>query len=103
PPHRDQPSHRSPARLFRRAEYGKSFGQLASALAMSDPHPGQSKTIIVTGASSGIGAHCARALKRDGWTVFATARKPGDIEQLKSDGIEAFYLDYREPDSIAAL
>ena len=38
---------------------------------MSEP-----RTIIVTGASSGIGAYCARALKRDGWRVFATARKP---------------------------
>jgi NAD(P)-dependent dehydrogenase (short-subunit alcohol dehydrogenase family) len=61
------------------------------------------RTIIVTGASSGIGAHCARALKRDGWTVFATARKPQDIAALRADGIAAFYLDYREPASIAAL
>jgi NAD(P)-dependent dehydrogenase (short-subunit alcohol dehydrogenase family) len=70
---------------------------------MRDPVPGKSKTIIVTGASSGIGAWCARALKRDGWTVFATARKPEDLQALGADGIEAFYLDYREPDSIAAL
>jgi len=70
---------------------------------MSDPHNAQSKTIIVTGASSGIGAYCARALQRDGWTVFATARKPEDLEALRADGIEAFYLDYCEPDSIAAL
>ncbi|MGX9142754.1 SDR family oxidoreductase [Mesorhizobium sp. 128a] len=61
------------------------------------------RTIIVTGASSGIGAYCARALKADGWRVFATARKPEDIAMLEADGIEAFYLDYREPDSIAAL
>lgn len=61
------------------------------------------RTIIVTGASSGIGAHCARALKADGWRVFATARKPADIAALEADGIEAFYLDYRQPDSIAAL
>jgi len=61
------------------------------------------RTIIVTGASSGIGAYCARALKRDGWRVFATARKAGDIEALAADGIEAFYLDYREPASIEAL
>ena len=65
---------------------------------MSEP-----RTIIVTGASSGIGAYCARALKRDGWRVFATARKPHDIEALAADGIEAFYLDYREPQSIEAL
>jgi NAD(P)-dependent dehydrogenase (short-subunit alcohol dehydrogenase family) len=61
----------------------------------------ESRTIIVTGASSGIGAHCARALKAEGWRVFATARKPADIAALEADGLEAFYLDYREPDSIA--
>ncbi|RWF48383.1 MAG: SDR family NAD(P)-dependent oxidoreductase, partial [Mesorhizobium sp.] len=37
------------------------------------------RTVIVTGASSGIGAYCARALKAEGWRVFATARKPADI------------------------
>mgnify|MGYP000023481594 CR=1 FL=1 len=62
-----------------------------------------SRTIIVTGASSGIGAYCARALKRDGWRVFATARKAGDLRQLEEHGIEAFYLDYREAESIEAL
>lgn len=61
------------------------------------------RTIIVTGASSGIGAYCARALKEDGWRVFATARKDEDIAALETGGIEAFYLDYREPASIAAL
>jgi NAD(P)-dependent dehydrogenase (short-subunit alcohol dehydrogenase family) len=66
-------------------------------------HTADLPTIIVTGASSGIGAHCARALKADGWRVFATARKPQDIEALQQEGFEAFYLDYREPESIAAL
>jgi NAD(P)-dependent dehydrogenase (short-subunit alcohol dehydrogenase family) len=61
------------------------------------------RTILITGCSSGIGAHCARALKADGWRVFATARKPEDIAALKAEGIETFYLDYREPESIAAL
>ena len=61
------------------------------------------RTIIVTGASSGIGAYCARALKRDGWRVFATARRPEDLSALEADGIEALYLDYTEPESIAAL
>lgn len=61
------------------------------------------RTIIVTGASSGIGAHCARALKGEGWRVFATARKAEDIAALEAEGIEAFYLDYREPASIARL
>lgn len=61
------------------------------------------RTIIVTGASSGIGAFCVRALKAEGWRVFATARKPEDIAALEAEGIETFYLDYREPESIAAL
>ena len=61
------------------------------------------RTIIVTGTSSGIGAYCARALKAEGWRVFATARKPEDIAALEADGLEAFYLDYREPESIARL
>jgi len=61
------------------------------------------RTILVTGCSSGIGAYCARALKADGWRVFATARRPEDIAALETDGLEAFYLDYREEDSIDAL
>ncbi|MEX0344605.1 MAG: SDR family oxidoreductase [Rhizobiaceae bacterium] len=61
------------------------------------------RNIIVTGASSGIGAYCARALKRDGWRVFATARKQDDIAALQAEGIEAYYLDYTEPDSIETL
>ncbi len=65
--------------------------------------PQELRTIIVTGASSGIGAHCARALKRDSWRVFATARKPEDIAALEADGIEAFYLDYRDAGSIERL
>ncbi|PBB88405.1 MULTISPECIES: SDR family oxidoreductase [unclassified Mesorhizobium] len=67
------------------------------------PSAKELRTIIVTGASSGIGAYCARALKAEGWRVFATARKPADIAALEGDGIEGFYLDYREADSIAAF
>lgn len=63
----------------------------------------EQKTILVTGCSSGIGAFCARALRADGWNVFATARKGEDIAALKADGLNAFYLDYREAGSISAL
>jgi NAD(P)-dependent dehydrogenase (short-subunit alcohol dehydrogenase family) len=61
------------------------------------------KTILITGCSSGIGAFCAHALKNDGWRVFATARKHEDIHQLKSEGFETFFLDYRDPVSIKKL
>lgn len=60
-------------------------------------------TIIVTGCSSGIGAHCARALAADGWRVFATVRRPEDLPPLQADGIEAPLMDYTDAASIAAL
>lgn len=74
-----------------------------ASLESSRLHAAAPRSIVVTGASSGIGAHCARALKADGWRVFATARKPDDIAALEAEGIEAFFLDYRDPQSIEAL
>lgn len=61
------------------------------------------RSILVTGCSSGIGRAAALGMKARGWRVFATARKAEDLQQLKADGLEAFYLDYAEPESIAAL
>lgn len=61
------------------------------------------KTIVVTGCSSGIGAHCAKRLAEEGWQVFATARKPEDLARLADAGLNAHYLDYCEQDSIDAL
>lgn len=60
-------------------------------------------SIIVTGCSSGIGAYCARALKNDGWRVFATVRRTQDLQALEADGIEAFLMDYTNTDSISDL
>lgn len=61
------------------------------------------KTIIVTGTSSGIGAYCAHALKKDGWRVFATVRREEDRQALDADGIETFLMDYRDHASIEAM
>lgn len=61
------------------------------------------RSILVTGCSTGIGAYCARALKAEGWQVFATARQPEDIAALEAAGLNGLYLDYREPESIATL
>src|ERR1044072_3121948 len=60
-------------------------------------------TIIVTGASSGIGAHAARALHADGWRVFATVRRDGDRAGLEGDGIETFIMDYSKAETVHAL
>ncbi|MFK7902841.1 MAG: SDR family oxidoreductase [Nitratireductor sp.] len=58
------------------------------------------KTILITGCSSGIGLHCAKRLQEDGWTVFATARKKQDIKDLKELGLNALHLDYEDEKSI---
>jgi NAD(P)-dependent dehydrogenase (short-subunit alcohol dehydrogenase family) len=63
----------------------------------------EKRSILVTGASSGIGAYSARRLAREGWRVMATARRPEDIAALDRDGLEGFYLDYRDPASIERL
>ncbi|MEO0543589.1 MAG: SDR family NAD(P)-dependent oxidoreductase [Pseudomonadota bacterium] len=59
--------------------------------------------IIVTGCSTGIGAHCARKLLEDGWRVIATARKDEDLARLRAEGAEALFLEHRDPDSIASF
>lgn len=58
------------------------------------------KTILITGCSSGIGRDTAQQLKNKGYRVFATARQATDVEQLKSDGFEAFQLDLMDSESI---
>jgi NAD(P)-dependent dehydrogenase (short-subunit alcohol dehydrogenase family) len=60
------------------------------------------RSVLITGCSSGIGLASAREMKARGWRVFATARKPKDIARLKEQGLDSLYLDYAEPDSIAA-
>jgi NAD(P)-dependent dehydrogenase (short-subunit alcohol dehydrogenase family) len=62
----------------------------------------QKRSILITGCSSGIGWYCALQLQKDGWQVYATARKSKDIKALKSHGVEAFFLDYSNNASIHA-
>ena len=60
------------------------------------------KSILITGCSSGIGAAAARALHDRGWRVFATARKPADVERLQAEGLESLVLDLDDSVSIRA-
>ena len=61
-----------------------------------------SRTILITGCSSGIGYTCAIGMRQRGWRVIATARKPGDLAMLKAQGLDALKLDYTDAASIAA-
>jgi NAD(P)-dependent dehydrogenase (short-subunit alcohol dehydrogenase family) len=61
------------------------------------------RSILITGCSSGIGLDGARTMKARGWRVIATARKPDDIARLKAeDGLEVVALELSDPHSIAA-
>ncbi|MDD2698039.1 MAG: SDR family NAD(P)-dependent oxidoreductase [Arcobacteraceae bacterium] len=59
------------------------------------------KSVLITGCSSGIGEATAYYLKSSGYRVFATARKEADVEKLKHDGFEAFYLDVTKKETIS--
>lgn len=59
-----------------------------------------SKSILITGCSSGIGLEAARGLKADGWRVFAACRKVEDCERLQSEGIDSPLIDYTDTSSI---
>jgi NAD(P)-dependent dehydrogenase (short-subunit alcohol dehydrogenase family) len=58
------------------------------------------KTVLITGCSSGIGRAAARAFLDEGWTVYATARNPADIETLGDAGCELATLDVTDQSDI---
>lgn len=60
------------------------------------------RTVLVTGASSGIGAATAQALAADGWHVIAAARRLERLREL-GEGIEAHFLDVADPASVQEL
>ncbi len=60
------------------------------------------KSILITGCSSGIGLCAAEGLQARGWRVFATARKPRDVDLLRAKGLEALQLDLADSASIIA-
>jgi NAD(P)-dependent dehydrogenase (short-subunit alcohol dehydrogenase family) len=59
-----------------------------------------SKSILVTGCSSGIGYHCARILHDRGYLVVTSARKQADVNKLKENGWHAVLLDVDDDKSI---
>jgi NAD(P)-dependent dehydrogenase (short-subunit alcohol dehydrogenase family) len=59
-----------------------------------------SRTILITGCSSGIGLCVADGLKQRGYRVFATARSEDDVRMLQNQGHEALQLDLDDSASI---
>lgn len=59
-----------------------------------------SKTILITGCSSGIGYDAAVALKKRGHQVIASARNSADVNRLTEQGFTCLQLDLADSDSI---
>lgn len=60
-------------------------------------------TIVVTGASSGIGKATARLFAKKGWNVVAAMRQPGaETELVESDRLKLMPLDVQDPASVRA-
>jgi NAD(P)-dependent dehydrogenase (short-subunit alcohol dehydrogenase family) len=59
-----------------------------------------SRSVLITGCSSGIGYACALGLARRGWRVIASARHLADLERLRTQGLTAVQLDLDDPESI---
>ncbi|MBK1989553.1 SDR family oxidoreductase [Sphaerospermopsis aphanizomenoides BCCUSP55] len=60
-----------------------------------------SKTVLITGASSGIGEATAKYFLQKGWNVSATMRSPNKAETLaKENNLICPYLDLTKPETI---
>jgi NAD(P)-dependent dehydrogenase (short-subunit alcohol dehydrogenase family) len=62
-----------------------------------------SKTIVITGGSSGIGAAAARALREQGMQVAITGRSEETHRIAKEIGAEAFLVDFARLSDVRSL
>ncbi len=58
------------------------------------------KTILITGASTGIGYEAAKTLRQMDYRVIASCRKLADVERLRAEGFESIVLDLSDSKSI---
>ncbi len=58
------------------------------------------RSILITGCSSGIGYATAKSLSKRGYRVFASARKMEDVARLKKEGLNTVQLDLADSNSI---
>jgi len=61
------------------------------------------KTILIIGASRGLGLEFVRQYRHDGWEVIATHRRAVDGKKLAALGAETMVLDTTDMKSIAAF
>jgi short-subunit dehydrogenase len=63
---------------------------------------GESKAVLITGCSSGIGHATAARLAENGWNVYATARNADKLSELAEQGCKTLSLDVEDEDSMKA-
>ncbi|NPA59200.1 MAG: SDR family NAD(P)-dependent oxidoreductase [Epsilonproteobacteria bacterium] len=61
------------------------------------------KNILITGCSSGIGYDTAHFLHKNGYKVYATARKQDDVDRLIDEGLDAYKLDVTSQEEVDAV
>jgi NAD(P)-dependent dehydrogenase (short-subunit alcohol dehydrogenase family) len=61
------------------------------------------RTVLVIGASRGIGLEFARQYAQDGARVIATARDAAGLDRLKALGATALRVDVADPQSVSGL
>lgn len=64
--------------------------------------PEENRSVLITGCSSGIGEATAALLARGDWTVYATARRPETLQELKELGCHTLALDVTDEASMRA-
>jgi NAD(P)-dependent dehydrogenase (short-subunit alcohol dehydrogenase family) len=64
--------------------------------------PEKRKTVVITGASSGIGRACVSRMSSAGWLVFATVRKASDRERLRGEkNVYAVMMDVQDASTVS--
>ncbi|MBO1331153.1 SDR family NAD(P)-dependent oxidoreductase [Streptomyces sp. VRA16 Mangrove soil] len=61
-----------------------------------------SRTVLITGATGGVGRPLARRLLQDGWRVHTAYRRPADAEELAAEGFLPVALDLTDEESVTA-
>jgi NAD(P)-dependent dehydrogenase (short-subunit alcohol dehydrogenase family) len=76
--------------------------KIGDAMTAANP-PDRRELIVVTGASTGMGAAVAKKLADNGFHVLAGVRRDVDADALRADGIEPHILDITVDSDVAGI